>query len=637
MCGIAGVISARAPVDPAQLGRMCESLRHRGPDSLGTHVQGGVGLGIRRLAVIDLVSGDQPLYSEDGRVVLVLNGEIYNHEELRRELAGRGHRFATGSDAEVVVHLWEELGPRCVERLRGMFAFAVWDERSAELFLARDRVGKKPLFWAQTADALVFGSEPRAVLDHPGVGRDVDLAAIDAFLVNQYVPHGRSAFRALRKLPPASTLRWRPGRGAPVVERWWRLEYTPKRRVTLEDAAEELRAQVLDAVRLRLRSDVPLGAFLSGGLDSSVVVAAMARTAAEPVDTFTAAFPGTPVDESHHARRVAARYGTRHHELEVGPPAPEVLPRLAWHFGEPFADPAALPTFQLSELVAGHVTVALNGDGGDESFAGYERYRQLVLTLAADRAPRRARAGVARALAAVAGGTAGRAPLPRAARLAGRLALDPPRRYADLFRFLRDDDRRRLYTPALRGAVLGHDPLGHVVAAWEASAGLEPFDRLMATDLETYLADDLLAKVDVASMAHSVEVRSPLLDTELMGWAARLPVELKASRHGGKRLLRHAALAWLDEDLVDRPKQGFAVPVASWLRGPLRESCEDLLLDRRARDRGLFVPAEVERLLREHREGFDHAEPLWALLMLELWFRTCVDRTAVRADEVVGV
>ena len=632
MCGIAGKVS-RGRVGPQLLHAMSASLHHRGPDSSGIHLDGGAGLAIRRLAIIDLEHGDQPFYTEDRRAVLVLNGEIYNHEELRRELVGRGHRFASASDAEVVVHLWEELGARCVERLRGMFAFAIWDEREGELLLARDRIGKKPLYWAQAGDALLFASEPRAILLDPAVPRDLDPVAIDAFLVNQYVPHHLCAFRALRKLPPASTLRWRPG-GRPRVTRYWRLEYGPKRRpVSRAEAAQGLREQILEAVRLRLRSDVPLGAFLSGGVDSSLVVAAMARTASGPVRTFSVAFPGTDVDESRFARGVAAAYGTEHHELEVGAPDPALLPRLAWHFGEPFADPAAVPTFQLSELIRDHVTVALNGDGGDESFAGYDRYRQLAMTLAADRAPEPVRTAVAHALLARRPDATSRAPLPRAARLARRLALDPARRYADLFRFVRDDERDRLYSDDLREAVRERDPLEHIVAAWDARGDLEPLDRLMATDLDTYLADDLVAKVDVTSMAHSVEVRSPLLDAELMAWAAALPQDLKGGRREGKVLLRDAARGWLDDEILDRPKQGFAVPLADWLRGDLREVSEDVLLGGPTRDRGLFARKEVELMLREHRDGRDHAQALWALLMLELWFRTCVDCTSVAYDE----
>jgi asparagine synthase (glutamine-hydrolysing) len=631
MCGIAGKVSVGPSVDPALLDRMCSALRHRGPDSQGVHLGGAVGLGIRRLAIIDLVHGDQPLYSEDRSVALVLNGEIYNHEELRAELRARGHRFASGSDAEVVVHLWEEIGPRCIHRLRGMYAFALWDARSGELFLARDRVGKKPLYYASRPDALTFGSEPRAVLEDPAVSRAVDLGAIDAFLVNQYVPHDMCAFRELRKLPPASTLRWRPGHGAPAVERYWRLAYAPKQRVGMEEAAERLRAELLEATRLRLRSDVPLGAFLSGGVDSSLVVAAMARSMSEPVKTFSVAFPGTAVDETRYARRMAARYGTDHHELQVGAPDPDLLVRLAWHFGEPFADPAALPTYQLSQLIRDHVTVALNGDGGDESFAGYARYRQLMMTLPADRVGARVRDTAAAMLARVAGTTDGRSPLPRAARLARRLALDPARRYADLFRFFTVTDRPRVYGDGLREAAAARDPLEHVVAAWDRADGLHPVDRLMATDLETYLADDLVSKVDVTSMAHSVEVRSPLLDTELMSWAATLPPALKGTRREGKRLLREAARPWVDADILDRPKQGFAVPVADWLRGPMRSLCEDALLDPEARARDLFVPREVEALLREHRDGRDRAQQLWAMLMLELWFRTCVDHAPATA------
>ena len=636
MCGIAGKVSADGAVDRSELERMCEALRHRGPDSRGTHLREGVGLGIRRLAIIDLVHGDQPFYTEDGNAVLVLNGEVYNHEELRSELVDRGHRFVSSSDAEVVVHLWEEMGDRCVDRLRGMFAFALWDGRRRQLFLARDRIGKKPLYWTRAGHSLLFGSEPRALLQSPDVSRDVDLGAIDAFLVNQYVPHARCAHQDLRKLPPGSTLSWTPGQGEPSIQRYWRLGYRPKLPVgDPQDGVERLRAEVLEATRLRLRSDVPLGAFLSGGVDSSLVVAAMARTLDGPVKTFSATFPGTAVDESHYARLVARRYGTEHHELEVGPPDPEILPRLAWHFGEPFADPAALPTYQLSELVRRHVTVALNGDGGDESFFGYRRYGQLVRTLKADLAPFGVRRGAAVLLARAAGTSEGRAPLPRAARLARRLALPPSRRYADLFRFFSDRDRERLYTPHFAEAARGSDPLHHTAQAWDEHEGLAPEDRLMATDVETYLADDLVAKVDITSMAHSVEVRSPLLDTELMGWAARLPPAVKGRVREPKRLLRQAARGWIDDAILDRPKQGFAVPIADWLRGPLSSVCRDVLLDDQARDRGLFVPREVERMVRDHQDGvLDYSERLWAMLMLELWFQTCVDRSVARYDDL---
>jgi asparagine synthase (glutamine-hydrolysing) len=630
MCGIAGMVGGRA--DRELISRMCDSLLHRGPDGEGLHVEGQVGLGMRRLAIIDLEGGDQPIYSEDGRIVLVFNGEIYNYRELAAGLRARGHVLRSESDSEVIVHLYEEHGADCVHHLRGMFAFAIWDGRSGELLLARDRVGKKPLFWALHDGVLRFASEPRAILLDPAVPRDVDFAAIDAFLVNQYVPHDLCAFAALRKLPPASRLRWRPG-GEPAVERWWQLEYGPKAAIGLDEAAERLRVAILEATRLRLRSDVPVGAFLSGGVDSSVVVAAMAQSMAEPVRTFCVAFPDTPLDETVHARAVAERWGTQHEELPVEPATAAMLPRIAWHFGEPFADPAALPTFQLAEVMRSHVTVALNGDGGDESFSGYGRYRQLALTRPADRVPHALRRAAAAALAGAAERD-GKAPLPRAARLARRLALPPAHRYSDLFRYLTDGDRHRLYRGELAAAAAARDPLAHVAAAWDARAGVGDVDRLMGVDLDTYLADDLLAKVDVTSMAHSLEVRSPLLDHELMELAAGLPPALKRRGAEGKIALRAAARPWLPDAILDRPKQGFGVPLGRWLRGELRSLPEEVLLDPATIERGIVDPAGVRRLVDEHRQGLPREQRLWALISLELWFRTCVDRAAAHPSQL---
>jgi len=633
MCGIAGKVTGGEPVAAELIGRMCDAIRHRGPDGEGIHVEGPVALGMRRLAIIDLVTGDQPLVSEDGQVVAVFNGEIYNHLELRAELERRGHAFRGHSDGEAIVHLYEEHGPECVTRLAGMFAFALWDARERRLLLARDRVGKKPLFYARAGDALLFASEPRSILLDPSVPRDLDHRALDAFLVNQYVPHDLCAFRALAKLPPATRLLWRPGE-EPRLERYWSLEYEPKDGMPVAEAEERLREAILEATRARLMSDVPLGAFLSGGVDSSVVVAAMAMTSTEPVRTFSVAFPGTEVDESPHARAVAERYGTEHTELAVGPPSAALLPRIAWHFGEPFADPAALPTFQLSELTRRHVTVALNGDGGDESFAGYRRYWQLARTRPADALPAAPRRALARAAAGLAGGTEGRSPLPRAARLAARLAMPPAHRYADLFRYFHDADRDRLYTPEFRASLGDADPLRHVERAWDGRAGLAAVDRLMAVDLETYLADDLLAKVDVTSMANSLEVRSPLLDHRLMELAATMPVRRKLRGTEGKVLLRDAVREWLPDGILDRPKQGFAVPLDGWLREEMRSLPEEVLLDPAATDRGVFRPDAVRDLIGEHREGRDRADQLWAMVNLELWFRTCVDRVVEAPDEL---
>ncbi|HMS60907.1 MAG TPA: asparagine synthase (glutamine-hydrolyzing) [Solirubrobacteraceae bacterium] len=634
MCGIAGRIDPGGGGDPVLLRAMCDAMVHRGPDSAGYLVDGGVMLGMRRLAIIDVAGGDQPRFSEDGSVAVVFNGEIYNHRELRAGLLARGHVLSSDADTEVIAHLWEEHGPDCVTHLRGMFAVAIWDAGRRELLLARDRLGKKPLYWSDAGGILRFGSEPRVVLQDPDVPRDVDPVAIDAFLVNQYVPHDLCAFAALHKLPPASRLHWRPGDGAPVIDRYWHLDYEPKDRLELPEAAERVRELLLEATRLRLMSDVPLGAFLSGGTDSAAVVAAMARTSAEPVRTFSVAFADAEFDETPYARMVAERYGTDHQRLEVGPLDAGLLPRLAWHFGEPFADPAALPTYQLSELARAHVTVALSGDGGDESFAGYRRYWQLARTLPAERVPAPARRAAARALAAVAGGTEGRSALPRAARLAHRLTLSPAARYSDLFRYLTDADRDRLYTDEFRAAVAGRDPLAHVEAAWATRPGSAPVDRLMAVDLDTYLPDDLLPKVDVTSMAHSLEVRAPLLDHVLVEEAARMPVALKLRGTDGKVVLREAVRPWLPDGLLDRPKQGFAVPLERWLREELRDLPELVLLDPRATERGLFRPGAVRALIEEHRDGTDRSAQLWALINLELWFRTCVDRVTATAAEL---
>lgn len=620
MCGIAGLVTDGPPVDPALLGRMVDALHHRGPDGAGIHVDGPVGLGMRRLAVIDPVGGDQPLRSEDGALTLVGNGEIYGEPALRAGLRARGHRFAGGSDLESVVHLWEERGADALRELRGMFALALWDARASELVLARDRFGKKPLVWALHDGALRFGSEPRAILQDPAVPRDVDPRAIDDFLVNGYVPHRRSAFAALRRLPPGGLLRWRPG-GTPRVSRWWTLGPGEPLDVKIEESTALVREALIDAVAVRLRADVPLGAFLSGGLDSSLVVAAMARAGGR-VRTYSVAFDDARFDESPHARAVAAHVGAEHTELRLRPVDAGLLPRVAWHVGEPFADPAVLPTFLMAQAAREQVTVALNGDGGDEAFAGYRRHRQLARTRPAEVVPAAARRAAARVLARAAGGREGRAPLPRAARLARRLALPPARRYADLLEVLPAARRAALYGPALQEALRDNDPAGHVVDAWEAAARARGWEaRAMATDRTTYLADDLLPKVDLASMAHGLEVRSPLLDHGLAELAVRLP----AAHLHDKRVLRRIGREWLPAAQADRPKQGFALPLADWLRGDLRRTAEDVLLDPATHARGLLRPGAAEGLLLEHAAGRDRALPLWALLNLELWFRTCVD------------
>ncbi|MGN6798947.1 MAG: asparagine synthase (glutamine-hydrolyzing), partial [Gaiellaceae bacterium] len=451
MCGIAGKVCSSTGVDRTLLERMCESIAHRGPDSRGVFVDDRVGLGVQRLRVIDLETGDQPLFNEDRSVVVVLNGEIYNYRELRAELESRGHTFRTQGDTEVIVHLYEELGARCVEPLRGMFAFAVWDVRERRLLLARDRLGKKPLFYASKRGNLWFGSELRAILEDPEIERTVDYAAIDSFLHYQYVPHPMSAFAEIRKLPPAHTLVWQDGQLH--IERYWSLSYAEGNVREKSEAHELIRDQLLEATRLRLRSDVPLGAFLSGGVDSSAVVAAMAKQSSQ-VKTFSIGFDVDEYDETSYARDVARLFETEHEELRVTPSAIDILPKLVWHFGEPFADSSAIPSFYLSELTRRHVTVALNGDGGDENFGGYTRYlphrRERLLAL-----PQPIRAAVAGAARIVGTGPASDSFRTRLNGAASWSLLAPEDRYARTMAYFNDDERAALYTTEFRDRIAG--------------------------------------------------------------------------------------------------------------------------------------------------------------------------------------
>ncbi|MGZ4203617.1 MAG: asparagine synthase (glutamine-hydrolyzing) [Thermoleophilaceae bacterium] len=612
MCGIAGVIDSDGPVEAALIERMCEAMRHRGPDSGGLHLEDGVGLGSRRLAIIDIPGGAQPVYNEARDVAVVFNGEIYNHHELRAELQGRGHRLASAVDTEVIPHLYEEHGPDLVRRLQGMFAFALWDARRERLVCARDRVGKKPLYWTRRGGRFAFASELYALLQDGSIARRPDPAAIEAYLALQYVPHPLSAVEGVRKLPPGSTLVLERG-GAERVESWWRLSYLPKRAsATRAELEEELRSQLDRATRARLESDVPAGALLSGGLDSSAVVAAMATAASGRVKTFSVSFEDESHDESRYARIVAERFGTEHHELRVRPDAAALAPRIARHHGEPFGDSSALPSFALAALVSEHVTVALTGDGGDESFAGYERYLPTPRLSRIERLPAWPGRLAAPLLAAFGPGPGSRSLRGRAGRLARLSAMDAAELYANSVLVFDAPSRRALLDFGPAG-----EPERLLTDAWRSLPADARLDRMMGVDVATYLPGDLLAKLDTATMAHSVEARSPLLDHELMEFAAALPAELKR----GKGLLRSALRGVLPDEILERPKMGFAVPLATWLRAELAGTARELLLDPGAATAGYLRRGEVERLMREHAAGVDHSMRLWALMMLETWHR----------------
>lgn len=587
-------------------------------------VDGRVGLGIQRLRVVDLATGDQPIRNEDGSVVVVLNGEIYNFRELRRELLARGHRLRTEGDTETIVHLYEEFGVDCVQHLHGMFAFALWDARRQQLLIARDRVGKKPLFYSFTGGELVFASELGALMQDASVAREIDPAAIDCYLTYGYVPTPHSIFKAVRKLPPAHTLVLRDG--TLKLRRYWQLDYSQKLDASnLAEIAEEVRRRIRIATERRLISDVPLGAFLSGGIDSSAVVAAMAEASSTPVKTFSIGFEDGRFDELRYARQVAERFGTEHHEFVVRPSSIDIAPRIVRHYGEPFADPSALPSFQLAALTRKHVTVALNGDGGDESFGGYTRYVSNRLAGRLDSLPaalRRLGGSLGQRLHSADTGSL----VSKARRLSSGLALPADERYLSYVSWFNEAQRRQLYTSEFCDLANPGGAAGVLGRVWEGASGSDVVDVMLEVDASTYLVDDLITKIDIATMAHGLEARSPLLDHELMQFAASIPADLKVRGKEKKWILRQALRGWIPNEILDRPKQGFTVPVGSWFRQDLRQSVTEVLLDRETIGRGYFDRAAVQGMLDRHLSAqADESKRLWALFMLELWHREFVD------------
>jgi asparagine synthase (glutamine-hydrolysing) len=625
VCGIAGKLEFGGRVEPSLIARMCAAIEHRGPDSRGVWCGGEVGLGIQRLAIIDVAGGDQPIFNEDRSVAVVMNGEIYNFEELRGELIRRGHTFSTRSDTEVLVHLYEDHGERLVRHLRGVFAFAIWDSRLRRLLLARDRVGKKPLFVARRGNTVSFASEVMALLQDPGIDRAPNLQAIANYLAYQYVPHPMSAFAAVEKLPPASLMVVSP-KGA-RTQRYWRLDYgAPEPRASRAELEERLRALIWEATRIRLISEVPLGAFLSGGIDSSAVVAAMADQMSEPVKTFSIGFPDADFDEVRFARTIAERFATDHHEFVVEPHALEIMPKLARHYGEPFADPSAIPSFYLAQLTSQYVTVALNGDGGDESFAGYRRYVANDVAAHLNWMPEPARRLAPKLVAPLGDGRRSSSARSRIQRLARALAMDPPARYAHWMSAfpvhtwpeLLKDDFLALVDPMRTERVIGE--------VWNASSARSRVDRMLDADVNTYLPADLLVKMDIATMAYSVEGRSPFLDHHLMEFAATLPPDLKLRGARGKVILKSALAGILPPDILERPKMGFGVPLAHWFRTDLRHLPSELLLGGDSRVHAYVRPAALERMIAEHQRGSaDHSLRLWVLLQLEHWHREVVE------------
>lgn len=654
MCGITGAVwtTPRLGIVRPVLETMTDSLQHRGPDDRGVFYKAlgaenssgedrsadgeepwgaarmvpsvGVGLGFRRLSIIDLATGRQPIANEDGTIRVVFNGEIYNYRDLRRRLEGSGHRFSTQGDAETIVHLYEDEGEECFQHLRGMFAIAIWDGRLGKLLLARDRLGQKPLFYSHEPKRLVFGSELKALLPVSGLDTDVNLAAIDRFLLYQYVPHPETIYRGIASLPPGHQAVWqtlRDGTEDLRVSAYWQCPTREVKRSKTE-AIEALQETLERAVVLRMQSDVPLGSFLSGGIDSSLITAIMQRNSAQPVKTFSIGFREAEYDESMYSRQVAEHLGTEHEAFVVEPQAMSVLPDLVEHYDQPFADSSAIPTWYLSKMTRQRVTVALSGDGSDELFSGYDRYQAARFAANLDRVP-----GAQQFLGwsvwqRIPSNMSQRNFWRRWKRFCDAMTLPPVARYMQWIGIFHQHQRAEVYSEKFLAALQGPDPVAFTQQYYDRFAGRDQVTRFALADLHTYLPCDLNTKVDIASMAQGLEVRQPFLDHEVVELAAGLPNGWKQRWRRGKRILEDAFGEMLPKTIWARRKQGFGVPLDHWFRGPLRELTVDTLLGQAALERGIFDATQVRTLIDQHVSGkFDHAYRLWALLMLEMWFQ----------------
>ena len=630
MCGITGLFDTRGkrPVDDVILRRMNASQTHRGPDEGSLHIEPGLGLGHRRLAIIDVATGHQPLANEDGSVVIVFNGEIYNYRELIPELQALGHVFRTRSDTECIVHAWEAWGEDCLQRLRGMFAFALWDRKRQCLFMARDRLGVKPLYYALLDDGtLLFGSELKSVLAHGGMRRDLDPLALEEYFALGYVAEPRTVFRQARKMPPGHCLRVEHGQPLPAPREYWDVRFTLDNPLGLADAQAELVERLRESVRLRLVTEVPLGAFLSGGVDSSAVVAMMAGLSDEPVNTCSIGFDDPAFNESEFAQMVADRYRTNHRLEVVGSEDFDLIDTLARLYDEPYADSSAIPTYRVCELARKHVTVALSGDGGDEMMGGYRRYRMHLME---ERMRAALPAGLRRPLFGLLGRMYPKADwAPRVLRAKTTfegMARTSVEAYFHSVSILRGPMRAQLFSDRLKGELAGYDALQLFERHARRAGTDDPLALIQYLDIKTYMVGDCNTKVDRAAMAHGLEVREPLLDHPLVEWLATLPSSLKVQGQEGKFLFKKAMEPHLPHDVLYRPKMGFAVPLARWFRGPLRQRVREAILGPRLEMTGWFNRPYLQHLVDAHQSGArDYSAPLWTLLMFEAFLRNVVD------------
>lgn len=624
MCGIAGFIDKAYRSDDAEhvLDRMCKVIRHRGPDEQGTWTGDGVALGMRRLSIIDLSGGHQPIFNEDQSVLVVFNGEIYNYQSLKQQLQARGHHFATNSDTEVIVHAYEEYGDECVTHLRGMFVFALWDRKRQRLLAARDRFGKKPFNYYWDGQRLVFGSEIKSLLES-NIPREVDPIALDEYLVYRYVPTPLTLFKNVKKLPAAHVLIYENGQIS--TKRYWELPFTSTNQDDEATALERIRSLLKEAVQIRLMSEVPLGAFLSGGIDSSVVVGFMSQLLSQPVKTFSIGFEEDTYSELPYARKVAQHFHTDHHEFIVKYDLVSALPQLVWAFDEPFADSSMLPTYYVSKMAREHVTVVLSGDGGDEIFGGYQQYHREYLI---QRVPPFARTLLSHASEFMPDGMRGKQRLTTWRKDYGTRSIEALMLFPDYARI-------ELYTPEFYEQVRDHRPFERHLELYRAVHHLDATAAMQYVDAHTYLTDDILVKVDKTSMLNSLETRAPLLDHVLAEYVTSLRPDVRMHHGIQKHLLKKIAAEMLPAEVLNRRKQGFAIPLTQWFRNDTNSYAHDILSSERARQRGIFQPQFLQRLLQTDGTTrlANHSQALWTLLCLELWFQTYMDEP-IQHDQV---
>ncbi|MEK6715227.1 MAG: asparagine synthase (glutamine-hydrolyzing) [Candidatus Omnitrophota bacterium] len=627
MCGICGIVNYSHGINEALLRNMCAALKHRGPDDEGIYLSNkgiSVGLGHRRLSIIDLSSaGHQPMSNEDNTIWISFNGEIYNYKELKLILEKKGHRFKSATDTETVIHLYEEYGKDCVKHLRGMFAFAIWDEKERSLFLARDRLGKKPLLYSFKDGVFYFASEFSAFFANGAIGKALNAEAVSHYLGLGYIPAPLTIYKDILKLKPANTLVLK--NNTLEIHQYWRLDYEKKINISEEEAALEVLRLLEDAVKIRLYSDVPLGAFLSGGIDSAIVVALMSKVSSSRINTFSIGFDEAAYNELKYARKIAQRYHTNHNEFIVRPNAVELLPVIVKHYGEPYADSSSIPTYYVSKLTRQHVTVALNGDGGDEALAGYERYSAVLLAERYQCLPLFLRRLLRSAVGYLPAEEEPKDIIKRAKRFLDGADFAFLKRYFYWVGIFSPEEKDQLLSPEFRSRAPVDTGIFLEKEIGDLSM-LNLVDRLLYIDTVTYLPNDLLVKVDIASMSNSLEVRSPFLDHQFIEFAASLPAEYKIRGGIKKFILKKAAKELLPKENIYRKKMGFGVPVSRWLRGEMKDYLKDNLLSRKSLSRGYFYPSRIKELVSGHIDGrFDYGSKLWSLLMLELWHQRFID------------